>query len=126
MRMMVSRSMIDRVKVALADYLQANPSKLISDVKIGCFGLAFKPDIDDLRESPAMWITREIAGAHDGLVVAVEPNIHEIVDERFSLVSYDEAVMSVDIAVLLVDHREFKQGKAPRTAYVVDTKGVWK
>lgn len=117
---------IDRVKVVLADYLQANPSKLISDVKIGCFGLAFKPDIDDLRESPAMWITREVARVHEGLVVAVEPNICEIVNEKFSLISYDEAFTSVDIAVLLVDHREFKQGKAPRTPYVVDTKGVWK
>lgn len=117
---------IDGVKVALADYLQANPSKLISDVKIGCFGLAFKPDIDDLRESPAMWITREIARVHEGLVVAVEPNIREIVNEKFSLISYDEAVTSVDIAVLLVDHREFKQDKAPRTSYVVDTKGIWK
>lgn len=116
---------IDRVKVALADYLQANPSKLISDVKIGCFGLAFKPNIDDLRESPAMWLTREIACIHDGLVVSVEPNIREIVDEKFSLISYDEAIISVDIAVLLVDHREFKQEKAPRTACVLDTKGIW-
>lgn len=117
---------IDRVKMALADYLQANPSKLISDVTIGCFGLAFKPDIDDLRESPAMSITRELARMHEGLVVAVEPNIREIVNEEFSLTSFDEAIEAVDIAVLLVDHKEFKEEKTPRTTYVVDTKGIWK
>lgn len=117
---------IDRVKMALADYLQANPSKLISDVTIGCFGLAFKPDIDDLRESPAMSITRQLARIHEGLVVAVEPNIREIVNEEFSLTSFDEAIEAVDIAVLLVDHKEFKEEKTPRTTYVVDTKGIWK
>ena len=117
---------IDRVKVAVAEYLQANPSKLISDITIGCFGLAFKPDIDDLRESPAMSITRELARIHQGRVVAVEPNIHEIMDGEFSLISFDEAIEVVDIAVLLVDHKEFKQEKTPRTTYVVDTKGIWK
>ena len=117
---------VDQVKIALADYLQLNPTKLISDITIGCFGIAFKPDIDDLRKSPAMWITRELAKTHEGEVIAVEPNIREISGEEFSLVSYDEAVTSVDIAVLLVDHKEFKGGKVPNTSHIIDTKGIWK
>ena len=116
---------IDKVKIALADYLQSHPTKPISEITIGCFGLAFKPDIDDLRESPAMWITRELARTHNGKVIAVEPNIWEISGEDFSLVPYDLAVKSVDIAVLLVDHKEFKDGKAPDTTHIIDTKGIW-
>ena len=117
---------LDKVKITLADYLQSYASKKISDITIGCFGLAFKPDINDLRESPAMLITRELAKTHKGAVVAVEPNIREITGENFSLVSYDEAVKSVDIAVLLVDHKEFKQGKSPKTTHIIDRKGICK
>lgn len=117
---------LDKVKLAIADYLHANPSKLIFDITVGCFGLAFKPDIDDLRESPSMWITRELAKTFDGTVVAVDPNISELEGEDFSLVSYNDAIDSVDIAVLLVDHKEFKNGRTPVTTHIVDTKGLWK
>ncbi|MEY8251088.1 MAG: UDP-N-acetyl-D-mannosamine dehydrogenase, partial [Colwellia sp.] len=66
---------INKVKIAMADFLQANPYKTAKDVTIACYGLAFKPDIDDLRESPALNITKEIAEMHAGEVIAVEPNI---------------------------------------------------
>ena len=116
---------IDKVKLAITDFLRDNLSKSIVDITIGCFGLAFKPDIDDMRESPAVWITRELAKTHVGTVVAVEPNINEIAGEEFSLISFAEAVERVDIAVLLVDHQEFKRGIFPRTKHVIDTKGIW-
>ncbi|HCD5099529.1 TPA: UDP-N-acetyl-D-mannosamine dehydrogenase, partial [Acinetobacter baumannii] len=65
---------IDQVKIKIAEFLQANPNKTIQDVTIACYGLAFKPDIDDLRESPALEITRKLA--NQGLnILAVEPNI---------------------------------------------------
>ena len=70
--------------------------------------------------------SRQLARIHEGLVVAVEPNIREIVNEEFSLTSFDEAIEAVDIAVLLVYHKESKEEKTPRTTYVVDTKGIWK
>lgn len=115
---------IDKVKIAISDFLQANPSKRIEDVTIACFGLAFKPDIDDLRESPAMEITRKLAAMHKGRVMAVEPNIKNISAESFQLVTLEQAE-EADVAVLLVDHKEFKEAKAPQAA-LVDTKGVWK
>lgn len=66
---------LDKVKVAIADYLQDNPTKSAKDVIIACYGLAFKPDIDDLRESPALSIASKVTKRHPGSVLLVEPNI---------------------------------------------------
>ncbi len=52
---------INKVKLAIAEFLQANPEKTAREVTVACYGLAFKPDIDDLRESPAMAITQKVA-----------------------------------------------------------------
>ncbi|WP_342655931.1 UDP-N-acetyl-D-mannosamine dehydrogenase [Shewanella algae] len=116
---------INKVKIAIADFLQANPGKSVEDVTIACFGLAFKPDIDDLRESPAMAITRKIAQMHKGKVIAVEPNINALDSETFELVNLEDAQRKTDIAVLLVDHKEFKLIEKPQVSFIVDTKGVW-
>ncbi|WP_282177150.1 UDP-N-acetyl-D-mannosamine dehydrogenase [Vibrio nereis] len=115
---------IDKVKIALADFLQATPNKSISDTTIACYGLAFKPDIDDLRESPALEITKHIAQHHAGKVMAVEPNIEQLSLKDVSLVKTEEAIDKADVHVLLVDHKEFKSITAP-SLYVVDTKGIW-
>jgi UDP-N-acetyl-D-mannosaminuronic acid dehydrogenase len=69
---------------------------------IACMGLAFKPDIDDLRESPALYIATELNKTLN--VVAVEPNIK--IHDTLKLVQVDEAVKS-DIVVFLVDHKGF-------------------
>ena len=73
--------------------------------KVACMGLAFKPDIDDLRESPALYITRRLMV--DGLdVLAVEPNISEY--SEFDVMDYNEAVNQADVVTFLVAHKEFK------------------
>jgi len=66
---------INKVKIVISDFLQANPDKTAKDVTIACYGLAFKSDIDDLRESPALNITKAIARMHVGQTLTVEPNI---------------------------------------------------
>ena len=98
--------------------------------KIACLGLAFKPDIDDLRESPSVYITRDLAEEFPGSVVAVEPNISELPpalkDSDVSLVDLDSA-LKADVIVLLVDHREFKDN-APKLSseqVIIDTRGIW-
>ncbi|WP_345876306.1 UDP-N-acetyl-D-mannosamine dehydrogenase [Shewanella algae] len=116
---------IDKVKIAITDFLQANPTKSVEDVTIACFGLAFKPDIDDLRESPAMYITRKLAKLHQGKVIAVEPNIKKLDGENFELVSFSQAECEAEIAVLLVDHKQFKAQKTPEIKVIIDAKGVW-
>ena len=118
---------IDKVKLAVSDFLQTNSTMSAKDVTISCYGLAFKPDIDDLRESPALDITKEIADMHSGTVIAVEPNISKLPSNisSFSLSSLENAIDRADIHVLLVDHKEFKETKLTLD-WLIDTKGVWK
>ncbi|WP_417446736.1 UDP-N-acetyl-D-mannosamine dehydrogenase [Kangiella sp.] len=116
---------INKVKIAITDFLQKNSNKSLKEVTIACYGLAFKPDIDDLRESPAMAITRELAKFHKGQVIAVEPNIHTLEGENFRLCSLEQAGVQADIAVLLVDHKEFRAMERPPIDSIVDTKGIW-
>jgi len=73
--------------------------------KVACMGLAFKPDIDDLRESPALYITQRLIS--DGLdILAVEPNISK--HNSLEIVDYEDAIKRADIVTFLVAHREFK------------------
>jgi len=73
--------------------------------KVACMGLAFKPNIDDLRESPALYITKRLIA--DGLdVLTVEPNIAE--HSEFDVVNYSDAVEQADVVTFLVAHKEFK------------------
>ncbi len=122
---------IDKVKLAVADYLQSNPGKTAKDTVVACFGLAFKPDIDDLRESPALEIVQKIAAAHPGRIYAVEPNISTLPDElkttNVVLANDEEALAHANVVVLLVDHTPFKTLTSTRTCsrIVVDTRGIW-
>ncbi len=84
--------------------LRITPHESPREPKVACMGLAFKPNIDDLRESPALYITRRLIA--DGLdVLAVEPNISE--HKEFDVVNYNEAVEQADIVTFLVAHKEF-------------------
>jgi UDP-N-acetyl-D-mannosaminuronic acid dehydrogenase len=100
---------IDQVKIKIAEFLQANPEKTIKDVTVACYGLAFKPDIDDLRESPALNITKKLA--EQGLnILAIEPNINNLngLDNKsIQLISMEEA-KNADIKIVLVNHKNFK------------------
>ena len=120
---------INKVKLAVADYLQANPNKTAKDVTIACFGLAFKPDIDDLRESPALAITQQIVATHPGPVLAVEPNIEVLPGKlagRLVISSIELALTKADVLVLLVDHKEFKAVSTNEyVSKTVDTRGIW-
>lgn len=121
---------IDKVKLAVGEFLQANPDKTAQEVTIACFGLAFKPDIDDLRESPAVAITKEIAVSHSGRTIVVEPNIETLPSsfpKGFELVRPERAFQEANIIVLLVDHKEFKLISKSEldNQLIVDTKGIW-
>ncbi|NYS31867.1 MULTISPECIES: UDP-N-acetyl-D-mannosamine dehydrogenase [unclassified Pantoea] len=121
---------LDQVKTALADCL-TQTGKRASDITIACFGLAFKPNIDDLRESPAVGVAQNIAEWHSGTTWVVEPHIEQLADalaDRAELVSCEQALAQADILVMLVDHRGFRAIDAAdvQQNWIVDTKGVWR
>ena len=97
---------------------------------IACLGLAFKANIDDLRESPALDITVKIAEENIGKVLAVEPNIQslpeKLIHSDVTFLDLECALELANIVVILVDHREFKS--ADKLAFskkvVIDTCGV--
>lgn len=116
---------VDKVKACVADFINANPSKRIDEIKIACFGLAFKPDIDDLRESPAMVIVNELQEWHKGELLLVEPNITKLPCDmpKARLVSSVTALSESDVVVILVNHKEFYDLKF-KGNFIVDTKGI--
>ncbi len=117
---------VKKVEDLIHELLAKNLYKKSEDITICCYGLSFKPDIDDLRESPSLEITRKIAEIHDGQVLAVEPNIEKLSqDEKFLLTKFDHANDVADIKVMLVDHEMFKN-KKPKAGYIIDTKGIWR
>ena len=92
--------------------------------KIALMGLAFKPDIDDLRESPAKYITQQVLqNSNDSDFYIVEPNIesHSI----YKLTDFNEAYKKADIIVFLVAHKQFKQLNLSSGKIVLDFCGVY-
>lgn len=99
---------IEKIKNAALEFEKEKGRK----AKVACMGLAFKPDIDDLRESPALFITKRLV--NEGLeVLAVEPNIKSYAG--LNLVNYQDAVKDADIVTFLVAHKEFKGLKVVNT-----------
>ncbi|MEH6651178.1 MAG: UDP-N-acetyl-D-mannosamine dehydrogenase [Motiliproteus sp.] len=98
---------------------------------IACLGLAFKADIDDLRESPAVDIVKALASEGIGQLLVVEPNIQQLPDELLALgaelVDLNDALGAANLLVALVDHREFKQIPLSEVTskVVIDTRGLW-
>lgn len=91
---------IEQIKVAALAVQNGTGKK----PKIACLGLAFKPDIDDLRESPAVHVAMTLQ-AQDFDVVAVEPNIEA--HASFNLASMENALDDADVVAVLVKHRQF-------------------
>ena len=119
---------IDQVKIKIADFLQANPEKTIKDITIACYGLAFKPDIDDLRESPALKIAQKLASQNYN-IIAVEPNIsclsEDIAKSNIRLHSLKESISLADIHIFLVKHHEFISAELKKDRYTIDTTGIF-
>lgn len=122
---------LEKVQQAVGQFLVANPDKTAREVTIACFGLAFKPDIDDLRESPALRIAADVTLNHPGSCLVVEPNIREIPEKLESLgarlVMVSEGISQADVLVMLVDHSDFKAAdpQLQGDQILIDTRGVW-
>jgi UDP-N-acetyl-D-mannosaminuronic acid dehydrogenase len=101
----------------------------VDSIKVACLGLSFKPDIDDLRESPAMQLAGHIADL-GCQVLAVEPNIvalpGDLHKRGIQLCTLDEALALADVVCILVNHRLFRENKDAiiRHTAVIDTVGL--
>lgn len=120
---------INKVNDAVIAALQST-GKAIGELKIACLGLAFKSDIDDLRESPALKITSALAQKYPNQIWAVEPNVdtlpEKLAQQNIELVDLAHALAQADVLVLLVDHLPFKSSQIQRdNVQIVDTKGIW-
>lgn len=120
---------LQKDKKAVLAALSVDTTRSMADIKVACMGLAFKPDIDDLSESPALQITEkfEEPGCQ---VLAVEPHIDalpaSLADRRVTLGSIDEALAQADVICVLVRHSGIAglSGKVPDTACLIDAAGL--
>lgn len=115
---------LDKVRAAIGAHLSQNPDHTTRKVTVAIYGLAFKPDIDDLRESPALDIARRIAAEHVGPLRIVEPNVRALPEGlgAATLVPLEDA--EAEVHVMLVDHKDFKNAPRP-DGQIVDARGVW-
>ncbi|CAN5428841.1 UDP-N-acetyl-D-mannosamine dehydrogenase VpsB [soil metagenome] len=118
------RWVIDRIKSA---------ASRSSSPKIACLGLAFKPDIDDLRESPSLEIVAHLAHEIDGKIFAVEPYVDALPAAlgKYRNVEFrdaESAIRDADVVVVLVNHQMFAQidRKLLEGKSVIDTRGMWR
>jgi UDP-N-acetyl-D-mannosaminuronic acid dehydrogenase len=109
----------EKVKTAKLEFQLKHGRK----ASMAIMGLAFKPNIDDLRESPAKYIAQRILqDSLDDTIYIVEPNIQE--HKVFKLTPIEEAIEKADIIVLLVAHKEFKNIQSSNQKVVLDFCGV--
>ena len=102
----------------------ASHAERFKNPRVACLGLAYKPDVDDLRESPAVQVVRALTERVAGTIMVVEPNLTS--HAEFNLMGLDEALREADIVVILVAHSEFRKMSpaAVEEKIVVDTCGV--
>ena len=121
---------IEKVNKSIEIFLNQNLDKCKEDIKIACLGLSFKADIDDLRESPALYIANRLIDKYNSNVMVVEPNISNLPDnlkqKNIQLVNLSYAINNSNILLILVDHKEFKNKVvfSNFNGLIVDTKGL--
>lgn len=120
--------LVGKVSQAIRSRLTGSESCAASDLKIAVLGLAFKPNIDDLRESPALQIAVHLLNYTSSKLLVVEPNVEALPHTLAAaeLVDLDYALAVAEIIVVLVSHREFQglRGRLRAGQQVVDAVGV--
>jgi UDP-N-acetyl-D-mannosaminuronic acid dehydrogenase len=111
----------EKAKNAMLEFELKNHRKPV----VAMMGLAFKPNIDDLRESPALYITSKVMQSSNGAeVLVVEPNIAE--HPLYKLTDYKAAYEKADIVVFLTAHDQFKTLPWHDDKVILDFCGIFK
>ncbi|WP_218310923.1 UDP-N-acetyl-D-mannosamine dehydrogenase [Alteromonas antoniana] len=119
---------LEKVREKLDEWHKANPNLGRADARVAILGVAFKPDIDDLRESPALGIAEKISDMGCKTVL-VEPNIDELPEKlakaNVSLVEIERA-LKADVVCILVKHTPFIKMKDELASHesVLDAVGL--
>lgn len=120
---------VEKVQKLIEKFLINNPSRSLGSITIACYGVAFKADIDDLRESPSLNIVKRLVGFGCNKILIVEPNISTLPEGLggVGLVGLSQGLEGADIHVLLVDHSSFKKVDISviDRDYLLDIRGVW-
>lgn len=117
---------LKNVNTLIDQYLAEHQNKSASELTVAFYGIAFKPDIDDLRESPAKHIVAEFINIFSGSIIVVEPNIEKLPVNLMTadLLHYHDAKQKADIHVILVAHSEFQIHQFDQKKYVIDAVGL--
>ena len=110
----------EKIKNTMLEYEMKRSRKPV----VAIMGLAFKPNIDDLRESPAKYITQKVLQSEPENLLVVEPNIEE--HPVFKLTNYQTAYEKADIVAFLVAHNEFKTLPWQEEKVILDFCGIFK
>jgi len=110
----------EKIRTSMLEFELKNGRKPL----VAIMGLAFKPDIDDLRESPAKYIAQKVMQSEQSGFMIVEPNIKE--HTVFRLTEYQTAYEKADIVAFLVAHKEFKTLKYDEAKTILDFAGIFK
>ncbi|SFF80792.1 UDP-N-acetyl-D-mannosamine dehydrogenase [Sunxiuqinia elliptica] len=110
----------EKIRTAMLEFELKNGRKATTAI----MGLAFKPNIDDLRESPAKYIAQKVMQSEQNNFLVVEPNISE--HSVFKLTNYQEAYEKADIIAFLVAHDEFKTLDYKDDKVILDFAGVFR
>ena len=122
----VNDGKVDHVIARATEMIAGNPS-----LKVGCMGLAFKANIDDFRESPALKVAEQLARSFGNNIHIIEPYASSLPKEfdgtGAQLIDIDTALLECDILITLVDHDAFKAIPLAERAdkIVYDVRGIW-
>ena len=117
---------LQKFREAVQSCLATEKASETGEITVAIYGLSFKPDIDDLRESPALAIAETIHSEHSGPILIYEPNLSSLPStlSNAKLVSADTNNRA-NISLMLVDHSAFRNLPKP-AGHLIDTKGIWK